>query len=128
MDETNDVLTPEEVAAFLRTDSPNVRQLLEDGDLAGFKIAGEWRVLSIALVEFLRRKTEASQQEALSRALLDPRRWAREVRRHPDQVAYLNEHEFEDGTMGAWLKDALRAEEQERTADNVVPLRDQRPE
>jgi hypothetical protein len=127
MDQTNGVLTPAEVAAFLRTDPANVRQLLDDGTLAGFKIAGEWRVLWVAVVDFLRREMAATQQEALVRSLKDPRTWARGLQHDPDLVALLGDHEFEEGTMGAFLKAALRAEEQERSADNILPFETRRP-
>ena len=65
----------------------------------------------------------ATQQAALSRGLNDPHTWARELQRTPELLALLDGQEFEDGTMGAFLKDALRAEEQERLADNVVPFK-----
>ena len=126
MDEANGVLTLGEVAAFLRTEPVHVRQLLEAGDLAGFKIGGEWRVLWAAVVDFLRREMAATQHAALSRSLNDPHTWAHELQRTPDLVALLDGQEFEDGTMGAFLKGALRAEEEERRADNVVPFKPKR--
>ncbi len=120
------VLTLGEVAAFLRTEPVHVRQLLEGGNLAGFKIADEWRVLWVAVVDFLRREMAATHQEALLRTLNDPRTWARELQRTPELVALLGGQEFEDKTMGAFLNDALRAEEQERMADNVLPFKPKR--
>jgi Helix-turn-helix domain len=111
MDEsTGAVLTVEEVAACLRTDVANVLALLEDGTLVGFKIAGEWRILSAALADFLRREMEASQQAALPKRITDPRTWVRD----PQLLALLNEREHEEGTFGAWVMDAARAEEKER--------------
>ena len=126
MDEANGVLTLDEVATFLRTDPVHVQQLLETGDLAGFKIADEWRILWGAIIDFLRREMEATQRQALSRSLSDPRMWVRELQRKPELIALLGEQEFEDGTMGAFLKDALRTEEQERSAGNVIPFQPKR--
>jgi hypothetical protein len=46
----------------------------------------------------------------------DPRWWARSLlNRAPDQVTYLEQREFAPGTFGAWVKEGLRAEDQERT-------------
>jgi hypothetical protein len=126
MDNTNVVLTLGEVAAFLRTEPVHVRQLLEGGNLAGFKVAGEWRMLWVAIVEFLQREMAATQQEALSRNLNDPRTWARELQQTPELVSLLEGQAFEDGTMGAYLKKALQVQEQESTADNVLPFKAKR--
>lgn len=126
MDEANAVLTLDEVAAFLRTKPIHVRHLLESGNLAGFKIAGEWRILTAAVVDFLRRKMETTQQEALSRSLTDPRVWAHELQRMPELIASLDGEEFEEGTIGAYLIRALRVVKEESKADNVVPFKPKR--
>ena len=126
MDETNGVLTLGEVATFLRTEPAHVQQLLESGALAGFKVAGEWRILWVAVLDFLQREMAATQQEALSRSLNDPRTWARELQQTPELVSLLEGQEFEAGTMGAFLKEALRAQEQERISDNVLPFKSKR--
>ncbi len=66
------MLTLSEVAAFLRTERAHMRQLLEGGNLAGFKIADEWRILWVAVLDFLRLEMATTQQEALFRNLDDP--------------------------------------------------------
>jgi hypothetical protein len=82
-----DLFTVDEIAAFLRTDSANVRRLLEDGSLVGFRVDGEWRVLGLAIVDFVKRQMQASKHEAFTRALVDKRRWARSMLRDaPDLV------------------------------------------
>lgn len=116
------VLTVDEVAALLRVDPGAVRRLLESGDLAGLRVASEWRVPEAALTDFLHRGMQKAQQDALARTFTDPRTWAQEIRRMPDNAAQLREQEFEEGTFGAWLQDALRAEDAEREAGNVVPI------
>jgi len=120
--EENAVLTVGEVADFLRVDVPGVRGLIESGELAGFRVAGEWRVPWIAVEDFLRRGMAATQQEALARSLSNPGTWARVLEDMPEHAAWLTAQDFEDGTMGAWLQDALRTGEAEREASNVVPL------
>jgi hypothetical protein len=123
MDEAKGVLMLDEVAVFLHTKPVDVRQLLESGKLTGFKIAGEWRILTVAVLEFLRREMAAAQQEALSRSLSDPRMWAHELQRMPALVALFDGQEFGQGTMGAFLKHALHAAEEEGRADNVLPFK-----
>jgi hypothetical protein len=122
------VLTLDEVALFLRTDPTNVRDLLSNGDLAGFKVAGEWRILRVALIDYLRREMAATQEAGLYRTLDDPHAWARELRREPEFAAQLMEQTFSDGSMGAFLQEALRTEEQERTAGNVYRLNPDPPQ
>src|SRR5882762_2611219 len=65
------VFTVTEVAAYLRTDDRAVVDLLASGELVGFKVAGEWRVLGTALRDFLKRRIEESQLEALRKSLSD---------------------------------------------------------
>lgn len=117
-----EVLTLDEVAAYLRSDASSVRQLLEEGRLTGFKVADEWRILARAVVEFLERATVDAQQEILAKWGTDPHRWGRALLDDPQQAAYLREHDFPEGSAGAVLKEALRVEEQERSAGNIVRL------
>lgn len=116
------VLTVDEVAELLRVAPADVRGLLEGGDLAGVRVAGAWRVPWPAVEVFLERGIEKAQQEAITRAITDPRSWARAVQSDRRMLAQLEERDFEEGTFGAWLKAALRAEEAEAEAGNVVPI------
>jgi excisionase family DNA binding protein len=117
------VLTLPEVADFLRTEPKTVQQLIERGELAAFKVAGEWRVLEPAILRYLREQMEATRMEAFERTITDPRTWARILDEMPaDETARLRKDEFEEGTFGAWLQDAMKTEEAERSAENVVPL------
>jgi excisionase family DNA binding protein len=123
------VLTPEEVAEFLRTDTATVVQMLDRGTLTGFRVGGDWRVLALAVFEYMKREMKKEQDAAFTRDLLDPRTWAREARKDRAFMGMLNETEYAEGSFGAWIKDALRAEdeeraraEQEREAGNIVSL------
>jgi excisionase family DNA binding protein len=114
------ILTVDDIAAFLRVTPTQVRELLDAGELAGFKVAGAWRVPTAAVTEYLRRGMEAAQLQALSRGLTDPRAWAKALAGTPELRAALEAQNFGEGTLGAFLKDALRQVELESKADNVV--------
>jgi hypothetical protein len=116
------VLTTDEVASFLRTDPPNVQQLLDSGKLAGFKVAGEWRIVSPAILDYLRREMADAQEKVLFKAASDPRFWADVLRDAPDIADMVNGQEYAEGTMGALLQAALLVDEQLQTAENVVPF------
>jgi len=51
-----DVLTVEELAAWLQTDAEAIAQLAEDGELPGRKLAGEWRFAREAVLDWLARR------------------------------------------------------------------------
>jgi excisionase family DNA binding protein len=51
-----DVLTVDELAAWLQTDAEAIAQLAEDGDLPGRKLAGEWRFAREAVLDWLARR------------------------------------------------------------------------
>ena len=122
MNKPPEILTIDEVAAYLRSDASGVRQLLDEGRLAGFKIGGEWRVLSSAVVKFVEGATFDAQRQSFARVAADPRLWGRDVLDDPEQAALLREHEFPDGSTGAVLKETLRVEELESSAGNIVRL------
>jgi hypothetical protein len=79
MDQASDVLTPAEVAAFLRTDPDSVRQLLDAGTLAGFKspASGEFCELlsSISSAAKWRRPSRRLSREVYSISASGPVRY-----------------------------------------------------
>lgn len=97
MGETPDksiVLTVEAGAEFLRTEPTNVRELLNTGELAGFKIGGECRFVSPALLDYLRRAMKGEANAALERGINDRRLWAEVIRDDPEFVAMLNAQDY----------------------------------
>lgn len=109
------VLTLPGVADFLRTDPETVQRLIDRGELAAFKVAGEWRVLEAAILRYLKEQMEATRMEAFERVLTDPRTWGRILDEMPaEKTDWLRE--------GEWLQDAMNSEEAERSAENVVPF------
>jgi hypothetical protein len=101
------VFTVEEVAEFFRTDSRTIEAELASERLAGFKVAGQWRVLGVAILDFLRTQMREEQQAALAHVVADPKAWAHELRRDPGFCELIEEQEFPPDTMGAFLKEAL---------------------
>lgn len=128
-DPSETIWTPDEVATFLRTDTGTVRRLLESGTLAGFRVGGDWRVLALAVVEFMKREMKKEQDAAFARVLSDPRTWTKVFREIPGEAESYLQKDYPEGSFGAWIKNALRSEDAERArrehedaADNVVPL------
>jgi excisionase family DNA binding protein len=147
MDERNPVLTVAEVAEVLRVDSSVVLRLLDGGELPGFKVAGESRVLATVLTEYMLNATAKSTQRARLQSVVrefhDPRSWRIEARRllrtDPEEAARVREQRFPEQSMGALLQEALREAEQERdeiaeleaaldTGDTAEPESDRDPE
>ena len=118
-----EILTADEVAEFLRVTPARVRELLDSGALVGFKVGGEWRIVAAEVTAFLERETQRTQLQTLGRELADPHIWARQLQQFPELRKSLEWKKFAEGTMGAFLKEALRQAKLEAKAENVVPFR-----
>jgi excisionase family DNA binding protein len=101
-------LKPEECAHTLGIRTKDVLALLEHGELEGLKTGQVWRITSEELSRFLSTRQERARLEALWRYLRNPRAWARELRKDPAQVQLILGGQFEEGTHGKFLQDALR--------------------
>lgn len=113
-----EVFTVTEVARYLRTKPKTISDLLVSGKLAGVNIDGEWRILGIAVLDFLKRNMEDSQLEAMRSVLSDPKTWAREATKHPEFLRSIENQEFAPKTFGHFLKGGLTALKKESKADN----------
>ena len=51
------MLTLEEVADNLRVSVQTVRRLIDDGELVGIKVRGQWRVRQKDLDDYIKRQT-----------------------------------------------------------------------
>lgn len=101
------LLTVEEVASLFRTGSKTVITLLESGRLAGLKIGGEWKIGIQAVIDFLGRETREQGMEILASNLKDPKVWARELSKFPDFEQEFSNTEYQQGTMGAFIKQGI---------------------
>lgn len=63
------------------------------------------------------------QIESLRRALENPKTWAKEARRDPKMIEWIQGGEFSPGTMGEFLQQGLAQLDAEENADNVVPFK-----
>lgn len=101
------VLTVSEVAVILRLELQDVTKLLDSGELRAFRLNDEWRVLAVDLTEFLKGKIRDSQLRVLSRKLSDPKTWIAQLDSVPDLKRQLEEDEFEEGSFGRWIQNAM---------------------
>ena len=77
------------------------------GDLAALRLGASWRVLSVALVDFLRRGMKEQQLVALKKALADPKTWAKALKSDPQFEREIRSSEYGENTMGRFLQKAL---------------------
>jgi excisionase family DNA binding protein len=56
------ILTAEEVAAWLKVKPVTVRRLLVSGKLTGFKVGNEWRITEDDLQRFIEQQREKSKR------------------------------------------------------------------
>jgi len=113
----------DEVAEYLKTEPSAVRQILTSGELAGFKVGGEWGILGVEILEFLKKRMEDTALRALAQAWSDPRIWAREAQRYPELLRGCEHEDFQPGTFGHLLKSGITLLQAETEPENVVDIR-----
>ena len=96
------LLTPDEVAHLLRVARTDVLAMLEQGTLSGMPVAGEWRIRSDSVHDFLREGLERENTRAIEEAFNEPARWAKALREFPDLVANIEAGEHPPDSMGAF--------------------------
>ncbi len=117
--ETNNhiLATVEEVASLLRTDGKTIETIIESGELDGFKIGNDWRVHTESVVDFLKHRITDQRMKALMHNLQKPDVWARELTSFPELTRNIIEADYEEGTVGAFLKGAIEKNKPKRNAD-----------
>jgi hypothetical protein len=73
----------------------------------------------LAFVEAWQRRDSVDVQ-----SITDPRVWARAAMESPEMLRLLNDRDFGENTVGAWLRDAIAAERTRGT--NVVDIETRR--
>ena len=115
------LLTVEEVASLFRTGSTTVLTLLESGRLAGLKIGGKWKIGIQTVIDFLGHETREQGMEILASNLKDPKVWARELSKFPDFEQVFSNTEYQQGTMGAFIKQGIMELKSERNKAITPP-------
>lgn len=117
------ILLPQEVAVILRCSESQVSQLLEAGAIAAFRVAGEWRVPSQAVLNYLTERVAADQLKLFSRNVLDPKTWAAVLDDMPDFRREVEQTVYEDNTFGAFLQQGLAELSAQRAAKKKLTER-----
>jgi excisionase family DNA binding protein len=102
------LLTPEEVADLLRVTREEALGLMQDGDLAGMQIAGQWRIRADSVNDFLSHGLQRKNLRMLDRELNNPARWAIMLQEFPELAAKIEQGDHELDSFGFFLKGALQ--------------------
>lgn len=108
------IMTPLEVADYLRMEEVAIRRLIAAGEIPSFEVAGEPRVQAGALVVWFQGQVQSKNLERLGRMLEDKRTWGEALRDEPALRQRILQENYEENTFGAFLKKA--AEEVEHPA------------
>lgn len=101
----NLLATPDEIALVLRADVKTVLSLLESGQLDGFKIGDDWKIPTDSFADFLKNRISDQRMKSLVDNMQKPEVWARTLEGFPDLKKRIADTDYEEGTMGAFLKD-----------------------
>ena len=101
------LLSPEEAATLLNLSPAEIVGLIESGELGGLKVAGQWRVPLKAITQMLAVGIKAQTARALEQVFEDHATWQRVFGAHPEVTQLIETGEFPQGSVGAYLKEAI---------------------
>ncbi len=101
------ILTISKASNVLQIDPDTVIGLLQSSELTGFKIKNQWRIRESDLSIFFEKQIEAQRLRNFSDALVNPKKWSEALLEFPDLLRKIQAGEFQDGTVGEFLKKAL---------------------
>jgi excisionase family DNA binding protein len=101
------LLSPEEVATLLNLSPDEVVMLVETGELGGLRVAGHWRIPLKSITQLLAAGQKAQTVRALERVFDDHDTWKRVFGAHPEVTQSIEAGEFPQGSVGAYLKEAI---------------------
>ena len=119
--------TPDAIASVLRTDVKTVLSLLESGQLDGFKIGDEWRVPTDSFLDFLKIRISDQRMKTLVDNFQKPEFWARALEDFPNLKKQIADTDYEEGTMGAFLKNLVPDTENASFLPNMGNSQEVRP-
>ncbi len=109
------LLSPGEVGTLLNIAPEEVVALVETGELAGLRVAGHWRVPLKSVAAMLATGLKDQNVRALERVFDDAATWTRVFGAHPEVTQTLEAGQFPEGTVGAWLKEAIAIYRQQQS-------------
>ena len=101
------LLSPEEAATLLNLSPEEIVQLVETGELGGLRVAGHWRIPLKSITQMLAVGMKAQTVRALERVFDDHETWKRVFGSHPEVTQTIEAGEFPQGSVGAYLKEAI---------------------
>lgn len=101
------LLTAEEAATLLNLDPAEIVELIETGELGGLRVAGHWRVPLKSITQLLAVGMKAQTVRALEKVFEDHDTWQRVFGAHPEVTQSIEAGEFPQGSVGAYLKEAI---------------------
>ena len=108
------LLSPEEAATLLNLSPQEIVGLIESGELGGLKVAGHWRVPLKAITQMLAVGMKAQTARALEQVFEDHETWQRVFGAHPEVTQTIETGDFPEGSVGAYLKEAVAISKQMR--------------
>lgn len=114
------LLSPEEAAILLNLDRGEIVELVESGELGGLRVAGHWRIPLKSITRLLADGVKTQTVRALEKVFEDHATWRRVFGSHPEVTQSIEAGEFPQGSVGAYLKEAISLARQQR-AGRVGP-------
>jgi excisionase family DNA binding protein len=109
------LLTPGEVGALLNVSSEEIVGLVETGELGGLRVAGHWRIPLKSIAQMLATGLKEQNIRALERVFNDHATWTRVFGAHPEVTQTIEAGEFPQGSVGAYLKEAIGVTRQQQS-------------
>jgi excisionase family DNA binding protein len=111
------LLSPDEAAELLNVSAREVVELVETGELGGLRVAGHWRVPLKSIALLLSEGMKAQNVRALERVFNDHATWQRVFGAHPEVTQSIEQGAFPEGTVGAYLKEAIAISRSQRQGE-----------
>lgn len=114
------LLSPEEAATLLNLSAEEIVGLIESGELGGLRVAGHWRVPLKSITQLLATGMKAQTARALEQVFENHETWQRVFGAHPEVTQTIEAGEFPQGSVGAYLKEAIAIARLQR-AGRIAP-------
>lgn len=102
------IMTPAELAKFLRVEPEEAAELLERGDIPYFMVAGEVRILEDAVWQFIREQSELRSRQTAAQVLMGNQVWRNLMAKDPALLATVRQMDSGPNSFGTFLKNAMK--------------------